>query len=311
MRDYQKELETLRERIAQRREDMAVLESLRRQEEVCHREVETRTLQWNWEERDVEKLETLTLSSIFASLRGSKDEDIDREKAEAYAARLKLQEAERQLSEVQEEILNRQRRIQENDGCERAYQALLREKEEELRREDAVLAKKLSDLERRELEITAQRKELREAVSAGKQVLFQLDASLGKLGDAEGWSTWDVFGGGLVSDVMKYCRLDEAQQQISSVQSALRRYQSELADVAQTVEFGLQQDGFTQTMDIWFDNIFADWAVLDSIRRSKDELMGVENRVQSIQWKLEQELQETETELDNLKRQRNELVRRA
>lgn len=311
MRDYQKDLKALRERIAQRREDMAVLESLRRQEEACRREVEARTAQWNREERDVEKLETLSFAAILSALRGSKDEDIDREKAEAYAARLRLQEAERQLREIQEEILDRQRRIQENENCQRQYEALLREKETELRKSDPVLAEKLMDLERRELELTAQRKELREAFSAGEQAVFHLNAALGQLNKAESWGTWDVFGGGVLTDMMKYSRLDGAQQQMRHLQSALRRYQAELADVAQTAEFNLQMDGFTWTMDVWFDNLFADWAVLKHIRGSQEELGHILRRVDRIQSGLDLELQAVDAELEELKSQRDELVQTA
>lgn len=198
MRDYQRELDALRERMAQRREDQAVLERLRRQEEDCRREVEARAARLGKEERDVEKLEKLTVSSILASLRGSKDEDMDRERAEAYAARLRLQEAERQLSEVRDEILDRQRRITENKNCEAEYEALLREKEAELRKTDPVLAEKLADLERWELELTARRKELREAEEAGKQVLFQLGLTEKRVQTAEmqkSAATIDVAGG--------------------------------------------------------------------------------------------------------------------
>ena len=311
MRDYQRELDALRERMAQRREDQAVLARLRQQEEDCRREVEARAAQLGKEERDVEKLEKLTISSILASLRGSKDEDMDRERAEAYAARLRYQEAERQLSEVREEILDRQRRIQENAGCEAEYEALLREKEAELRKTNPALAEKLAELERRELELTARQKELREAEEAGRQALFQLDGAIGHLEDAEGWGTWDVIGGGLLSDVMKYSRLDDAQQQISQVGSALRRYRAELEDVARTVEFDVKPDNFTQTVDIFFDNMFTDWAVLDRIRRSRDQMLDLESRVQSIQDGLLRDLEGTEAELEALRTERNELVRKA
>lgn len=311
MRNYQRELDMLRERIAQWREDQTVLERLRLQEEDWRREVETRTTRLSKEERDVEKLEKLTISSILASLRGSKDEDMDRERAEAYTARLRLQEAERQLAEVREEILDRQRRIAENKNCEAEYEALLREKEAELRRRDPALAEKLADLERGELELTARRKELREAEEAGQQVLFQLNAALGHLEDAEGWGTWDVFGGGLVSDVMKYSRLDDAQQQLTGVTSALRRYRTELEDVARTVEFNMKHDDFTQTMDIWFDNIFTDLAVLDRIRQSRDQLLDLESRVRGIQEGLTWDLEKVETELNALRTERDELVRKA
>lgn len=311
MRDYQWELDALRERMAQRREDQAVLERLRRQEEDCRREVETRAAQLGKEERDVEKLEKLTISSILASLRGSKDEDMDREQAEAYAARLRLQEAERQLAEVREEIVDRQRRIAENKNCEAEYEALLQEKEAELRKTDPALAEKLADLERRELELTARRKELWEAEEAGKQVLFQLNCALGHLEDAEGWGTWDVFGGGLVSDMMKYSRLDDAQEQLTGVASALRRYRAELEDVARAVEFDMKPDDFTQTMDIWFDNIFSDWTVLEHIRQSRDQLLDLKSRILSIQNGLKWDLEKTEAELEALRTERDELVRKA
>ena len=311
MRDYQRELDALRERMAQRREDQTVLERLRLQEVDCRREVETRTARLGKEERDVEKLEKLTISSMLASLRGSKDEDIDRERAEACAARLRLREAERQLAQVREEILDRQRRIAESKNCEAEYEALLREKEAELRKTDPALAEKLADLERRELEWTARRKELREAEEAGRQVLFQLNGALGHLEDAEGWGTWDVFGGGLVSDLMKYSRLDDAQQQLTGVASALRRYRAELSDVARTVEANIKPDDFTQTMDIWFDNIFSDWAVLDRIRQSREQMQELKNRVRDIQNSLTWELETTEEKIKALWTERDELVRKA
>ena len=311
MRDYQRELEALREKIARRRDDIAVLESLRRQEEDCRREVEERYAQWDREQGDVERLERLTFSAILSALRGSKDEDMAREKAEAYAAQLRLQEAERQLSEVQAEILDRQRRIQENADCQRTYEALLREKEGELRKAGPVLADQLEKLERQELELTARKRELNEALAAGQQALFCLDAAIGKLDSAEGWGTWDVLGGGLLSDMMKYSRLDEAQSQMEQLRSALRHYQAELADVERMIPFDVRPDGLLSTVDVLFDNIFADWAVLDRISQSKSQLLTVESRIRSIQNGMEQELAETEERLAAICEERNERVHRA
>ena len=311
MQNIQAELDRLRERIAARRNDTAVLEDLRLQEEACRREAEERNIQWNKEQRDVDRLETVSLSSIWAALRGSKDEDMDRERAEAYAARLRYQEAERQLAEVRSEILERQRRIREAESCEAQYEALMREKEARLRTQDPTLAEKLAELERREMALTARRKELGEAVDAGRQALFQLDGALGSLDDAEGWGTWDVFGGGLLTDMMKYDKLDEAQRRMAGVQSALRRYQAELADVAQAVDFTLQSDGFLRATDIWFDNIFSDMTVLDNIRRSRDQLWDLRNRIDGLQRRLEADQEEAESELASLRQTRNEAVFRA
>ena len=130
MRDYQRQLQTLRDQIAQREEDLAVLVQLEQQEEACRRKVEECHTRWEQEQKDVDRLERVSLAALLSALRGSKDEDMDREQAEAYAARMRLQEAERQLAGIQEEILDRRRRIEETTGCRKAYEQLLREKED-------------------------------------------------------------------------------------------------------------------------------------------------------------------------------------
>ena len=311
MRDYQKELDALREQIAQRREDQSVLKSLYRQEESCKRKVDEYTAQWAKEERDVEKLEKLTLSSVLAALRGNKDEEIDREKAEAYAARLRMQEAERQLSEIRSEILMRQDRIKASAACEQQYEALLREKAEAARKENPALAEKLAELEQRELELTSRRKELQEALAAGRQTLVHIGAAMDDLQSAGNWGTWDILGGGLIADAMKYSSMDEAQKKMEWVQSDLRRYQAELADVAQTAAFDLQPGGFLQFADFFCDNIFADCAVRDRIYQSQDQMQNLKDQVNRIQVGLEHELDEAERGLTALRNERNELIREA
>ena len=311
MRDYQKELETLREEIARRREDSAVLERLMQQETACLQTAEQRLREWDKEHRDVGRMERVSLSSVWASLRGTKEEDLLREKAEEQAALLKLQEAERLLEEVRAEIEERHRCLQETEGCEQRYDDLLREKEQAYRHKDPALAAKLAQLEREKLDVTARRRELLEAQEAGRQALGSIQNALKSLDSAAGWSTWDVLGGGLISDVMKYSHMDEAQRLMESAQSALRRYQAELADVAMTASFDLQPGGLTRTMDIFFDNIFSDWAVRDRIGQSSNHLAYVENQVGRIQAKLDLELDETKMALDALEEEWKTLVANA
>lgn len=310
MRDYQKELNELRERIAQRRDDIAVYESLCRQEEDCKREVDNRITQWAKEERDVEKLERLTWSSIMASLRGNKDEDLDREKREAYAARLRLQEAERQLAEIRSEIRMRQDRLSMSADCEQKYQAVLLEKAEEARKQNPVLAERLAELEQRELGLTTRKKELEEALFAGCQTMDHIRLAMDDLGTAEGWSSWDILGGGLIADAMKYSSMDDAQKKMEQVQSDLRRYQAELADVAHTAAFDLQPGGFLQVADFFWDNIFADFAVRGKIQQSQNQMQELKVKVSRIQNGLEQELKETEQGLAALQDEKNELIRK-
>ena len=54
---------------------------------------------------------------------------------------------------------------------------------------------------------------------------------LSHLSDAEGWATWDLFGGGLLSDIAKHSALDAAQDAVNVLQSKLRSFKTELVDV--------------------------------------------------------------------------------
>lgn len=311
MRDYQKELDGLRQRIAQRREDIRLLEQLCQQEKYWMQEGAARMVQWNKEQRDVERLERVSLSSVWATLKGSKEDDIDREKAEEWAARLKWQEAQRLLEEIQLEIRERKERIQADADCEARYEKVLVAKEQEYRGKDPAFAAKLTELERRELPLAERRKELQEALDAGERALSQIDAALDKLDDAEGWSAWDMMGGGIIADALKYSSMDEAQRLMENMRSDLRRYQAELADVAQMAEFDLQQDSFTWAFDVVFDSFFADWAVNDRIWGAMEQLRKVESQIQDIQSGLRCDLENTEQELDRLWAERDELVRKA
>jgi len=311
MRDYQRELEELREKIARRREDAAVLNRLLKQESALRETAEFRRAEWDREHRDVERMERVSLSSVWASLRGTKEEDLRREKAEEQAALLKLQEAERQLEEVRGEIQRRRDRLRQNEDCERRYEALLREKEQEYRSKDPVLAEKLAELEQRKLGVTSHRRELQEAFEAGRQALGHLRSALSSLDSAAGWSTWDVLGGGLISDAMKYSHMDDAQRLMQTAQSSLRRYRAELADVAVSASFDLQPGGLTRTMDIFFDNIFSDWAVRDRIEQTRSQLSHIVDQVGRIQARLELELDETKRTLDALEREWKELIAKA
>ena len=62
--------------------------------------------------------------------------------------------------------------------------------------------------------LKVQKRELLEAINAGKTALHTVNEVLETLDNAEGWSTWDVMGGGLRVDLAKYEELDNAQEQM-------------------------------------------------------------------------------------------------
>lgn len=311
MRDYQRELNALRERMSRRRHNQSVLENLRLKENSLIGEVHKRREQLNKEQNDVDRLERVSLISILATLRGDKEEQVDREKAEALTARLRLQEAERALADIQAEMRERQTQVETDADCEAQYTALLREKEAEYRKKDSLLAAKLAELEQQELGLVTRRREVEEALGAGRQVLSRLDGALDKLGSAQNWGIWDLVSDGILGDIMKYQRLDEAQRQIEALSDDLRRFHMELEDISWSESFDLRPGGWLEFADYVFDNIFTDWMVQDRIERSRQDLVELWGRVKNLLRQLEREFLNIEDTLRRLQQEREETVAQA
>lgn len=182
MRDYQRELQALREKIACCQEDRNVLNALLEQERVCREEMERCRAVRDKEQRDVDRLEGVSLAGLLASLRGDRNERMDRERAEAYAAAVRYEAAKRQLNEVQADMEFRRRRIAENRFAREEYDRLLEEKAAELGGQDSAAAVRLRQIGQRLTELTDRRRELQEAVFCRRDGGSQAALSPGKAG---------------------------------------------------------------------------------------------------------------------------------
>lgn len=307
MRVDQAELKELRERVTARRNDAAALAELRSREETCRRELETQTARLAEAQRDVERLEKLSLTSILASLRGSKGADLERKQAEVHAARLDAQETERRLSAVRAEMETRRERLRESERCETRYRELLREKETGLRASDPAVDARLAELERREQDLAVRGEALKKALDAGAQVPIRVAAAEGSLVRIEELGGWDPCGGGVQMDPQKYECLHGAQTALKQVDDVLGTYRTALEDAG----FASQTDVFECVGDILFDNLFADCAVMERVRNLQGRLRTVRSRTAAVQQELSKALLETEQAAEVLRTERDELIYQA
>ncbi|WP_101523545.1 hypothetical protein [Nocardioides houyundeii] len=127
---------------------------------------------------------------------------------------------------------------------------------------------RLTEMASRQGALDAELVQLDEALTAADTAQRALGEAARELGSAGDWTTYDTFlGGGVFADLAKHHRLDRAGALMRHADAALRHLAAELADVqvAAVGEVGVPE--LTRTLDIWFDNIFSDWAVRDRIRR--------------------------------------------
>lgn len=260
------------------------------------------------QQADVLRLERVTLSAIFYSLIGKKEERLDKEKQESYGAKLKYDTAALEQRQVCSQIQDMEEQLRELAGIENRYIQLLQEKTQEIRNSGTRQAEELLQLERRITEKQSQKKEISEAIFAGNQAMNTVNEILTDLNDAEGWGIWDLAGGGLMSDLVKHNCLDEAQENVQKLQGELLRFKTELADVSVDAQLQVRVDGFLRFADYFFDGLFADWTVLDHINESQGEVIKVQSQIRQLLSNLTAMLNGINEEITALEQEKKKLV---
>lgn len=309
MENYNERLEQLREKMARRRRLNAEVSTLEERRASLAQRVQQLKEETYKEQLDVDQLENFSAAKLFYQIVGKLDERLEKEQAELYAAALRYDSARQELQSVESELDSRRRELSLLEGCEAEYERLLAEKARVLREDpNSPSARRLLALEERQAQLSAREKELNEAIRAGYDALSDIGAIEESLSSAEGWGTWDVFGGGLISDMAKYSHLDEAQRQINTLQRSLSRFRTELADVDIRMDIQIEVDSFLRFADYFFDNIFTDWAVLDRIRNTQSQIQQVDGSVRTIVSRLERNLEQCRQDIQQTAQERKDFL---
>ncbi len=273
MTAYTDRIEQLLTCIAEKNRLMAKRKLLRDQETMYEKEVRELGYQKDREDADVTRLEETSLKNIWYGIVGKKEQLLTKEKAEAYAAALKYEAAVASLAAVRQELDEVASALLPLRDCETAYELALREKRSALLDAETPEAEELLRLEALLVTLAGQEKELKEAITAGEQANSIIVSLRSSLDSAENMGIWDTWvGGGIVADLAKHSHLDDAQNKVTHLQNALRRFGTELTDVKVQAELQVNIEGFPRFADFFFDGIFADFMVLDRIRSSKEQV---------------------------------------
>lgn len=260
------------------------------------------------ENNDLEKYEGKSIASIFYSILGSLEEHVKQERKEALAAKLKYDQAEKDLDYVKSQISSLASERLSYVDCQKEYDRLYAQKKEELIKGDGETAQKI-------LEITdslnlagINLKEVKEAVFAGKKVLNSLNRSLNSLDSAEGWGAWDLLGGGLISDLAKHSHIDDAKLEAEDTQRLLREFKTELTDISINSDIVIETEGFAKFADFFFDGLIADWFMQSRINESQESVSNVKSQVLNIIDKLDEMENQMNGKIEKLEAEVNALI---
>ena len=299
----------LQQKVAMRPVLEAKLRELQDQRREYDREVISLRVAFRKEQEDVEKLEGRSLANYFFQVVGKLDEKLDQERREAYAAKVKLDAAERELAGIESDIAEIQTQLNEIRVVEAQYKDELEKKRVTLKASGTAAADRILEIEQKISAFEAQKKEIKEAISAGYSARSTADRILSELESADGWNTWDMFGGGgIITHMAKHSHLDEAQDLVSELQSKLRRFKTELADIQITANMQVNIDGFLRFADYFFDGLFADWAVGDKISQSMNSVSSTKSQISRTLDKLNEMEKAADRGIASLKQQLDELI---
>ena len=239
------------------------------------------------EQRDVDNLQRITLSTVFMRLNGTHADVLAREQADVAAAALKCDVARREMEDVQKEIAARRKMLGDLHLCEHRYQELLAQKRALL--SESAAGERVRSLEEEIARLQAQQKELREAIDAGGSALKTAHEIVDCLKSANGLATWDLLGGGLLVDLAKHNELNNAQVLIERLQHRLRSFKTELSDVQMDLQ--LPVGDFLSVADYLFDGLIADWMMKKRIGRALEQIENTRDQLENTLARLRAALQ--------------------
>jgi hypothetical protein len=218
-------------------------------------------------------------AQLLLWLVGRLDERRDTEQAESLQALVALtdayerhQEARRLLAEVQAARAVAVGRAADLEPARRHLRDLLGEVA-------PITLGALSEADERLAAAQTQRREVDEAIAAAAQALTAADSAVDSLGSASSWGAIDLIGGGLLTSMIKRERVAQSLDTIHRLNRALDAFRTELQQVLApvTTPSGLEIGAASWTFDVWFDNIFSDWAMQSRIGDTQQSVRAVQD----------------------------------
>ncbi len=305
---FQQELQEIKEQLVYKKKWQERLEKLEDEEKLQQVKMHKLKAVLDKEQKDVDRLKTLSVPAILYALIGRKLEKLDKEEQEAVTAQLKYQEACRTMADLQEDIAALRGKLATVADADQRYEEWLSRKEALIHDSGSPLSARLYALMDREAGIRAALKEYDEAVAAGRQAKHALGQALKSLGKAKDWSGWDVLGGGVLTTAVKHNKIDEAQGDIHEAQQALRNFQTELGDVTNEALDELADDRLLTFADYFFDNIVTDWTVHSKIQDSERQTKEVLHEINGLLRRLNEKMTGLKAQYAAIGRKRTELI---
>jgi chromosome segregation ATPase len=239
--------------------------------------------------KNVERLEESTLSGFFLRLFDRYEAKLEQEYQVKIRAKLEYDKAWAHLQSIDADRHALGSRLTEIKRYRALYEKEMAARRENLAKCTSSQGQVLAEIEQECAELVTEATRLQSARSATRRIVSTAKAAMDSLAGAKDWATWDVFSSGIITHVMKYSHVDDAEKHINKLSSQLRELAA--VDVSDIKIEGVQEISKNQrAIDFWFDNIFTDLSVRGKIINNANEVKGVLMKTERLHNRLEKRL---------------------
>ncbi len=287
------------------------MESLSRRLYEAEDDIRSLLHKYQSEALDVDELQKDKFSHTLLKLIRLYEGKVNKETQEMLSAKLEYDKAAERVTQLAQEKAELAKKISELAADKRLFDT------EYIQRENLIKSKisqqafsSYTELERQQFELTKQIAETDEALHAASRVISAAANAVNHLKSAEGWATYDVWGGGgILSHMAKYDHIDDAKAELNRLSSLMKDFENELRDVNMydvCAYAGI--DSTTRAVDFWFDNIFTDLNVRDKIRDDIYQIQKLMGQTDQICNKLKNNKEQIKKMLSEAESKKSRLV---
>lgn len=230
------------------------------------------------ESKDVEKLQSASFANVIAWLKKDKEERLAKEESEANHAMIAYKQIQDENESLNDELVHCEEEIAKEGELLILLEQLL--KEEAMHGPYREQLKPLYENLEKEQRLE---KELQEAIEASYIVTEELRLAIRQLDDASTWGAIDLFGGGLISSMIKHSHVNSAQSSIAQIQQDMLRFQKELKDINHVEIASVNMEGWLYFADVFFDGVIFDYMALSKIKQNQGKIKECYHNIVNIQ----------------------------
>ena len=128
--------------------------------------------------------------------------------------------------------------------------------------------------------------QVNQALNLTDQLIRELEQAERHLSSARNWGFVDILGGGIITDLIKHSKLNNAKASMDRVNYLLQELKRVLGGISMPGDYSMNVGGIATFADFFFDSALVDAYMTAKIMSSLNEVRNLKNRCYELRSRL-------------------------